>query len=174
MMRVTKCFTLALSATFLISCKNRSRKIEDIDSYSLSIVDISNYHSQRLDSSSKYEILVPNDFKIDKLSKPDFVHYSLCPIDTINKNYIISGIQFGNHITDINPLFEAKLNKTKLVKGKLLDTDVKWKIYDYQNLVCGETALSLNDSLKLHVYTYAKDYPHLDTLLNMLQSLKKH
>jgi hypothetical protein len=173
-MRITKCLALSLSTIFLVSCKNSSPAIKDLESYSLSTVDISSYQNKRLDSSSKYEILLPPDFKIDKLSKPGLIHYSLCPIDTVNKNYIVAGIQFGNHVRDVNPLFEIKLNKTTLVKGKLLDNDISWKICDYQNLICGETILLLNDSLKLHIYAYAKDYSQLDTLLTMLQTLKKH
>ena len=156
----------------IIESKSQVKKTENI-SYTIKLSD-----------SSQYQIEIPSDYKMERGRRMDskfhFVHpadtiiYSFSPTDSINKKYTVGNFHFGHQAENITPLYEMKVTKDSFISKELLQKRVKWKIYEYSSrLLTGETIINVNDSLKLYALLYAVNYPQLDSLLNMLQSLKR-
>jgi len=148
----------------LFSCNSHSKKA--------TVSHPVTYRKEKLSSTSEFEITIPDYYKIEKHQGPDFEVYSLSPSDT-SKNFSNGGIYFGGHPQKITPLFEIKLKKDSLISGLLLGNKIEWTIYEYDSLFSAQTLLSLDNYLKIHAFTYATSYSQLDTLIRIMESLKK-
>ncbi len=159
-------FKLSISSilfcTILFSCNNQSKKT--IDSHVVA------YRQEKV--GGEYEISLPDYYRIEKRQGPDFEVYSLSPIDT-SKNISNGGIYFGGHPQRIAPLFDIKLRKDSLISGLLLGNKISWMIYEYDSLFSAQTILNLDDYLRVHAFTYATSYSQLDTLIKVMESLRK-
>jgi hypothetical protein len=149
--------------SILFSCDSHSKK---------AAVSTVTYRKEKLDSTSEYEITIPNYYRIQKKQGVDFEVYSLCPSDT-GKNFTNGGIYFGGHPQRIAPLFEIHLKKDSSRSGILLGNKIDWTIYEYDSLFSAQAVLNLNDYLKIHAFTYATSYSQLDTLIRIMESLNK-
>lgn len=132
--------------------------------------------------SSKYHLSIPNNYIMTEEKRKDmqdhFVYpadmtiYVLHPFDSIN--YTIGTFNFEHTVDSISPLYESKVIKDSVVNNMLLGKQSTWKIYRYsQGFLSAETIFHIDDSLKLHSLLYGNSTQQLDTLINILQSLKR-
>ena len=151
---------------FLFSCNSRTKNTEDKISSKQKIV-------KRLTPNSDYQILVWTDYKIEERNGPDFTVYYFFPADTTKKLFGTGGFYFGGHPQRIQPDGDKKLIKDSIVDGNLLGNKINWTLFDYGASISVETILELGDYDKVSAFAHGRSYSDIDSLINVLESLKR-
>jgi hypothetical protein len=178
-MRVFKFYIFILFCSLIQSCSNHTKKPDDEIKFKK--VETVIYNFTRADSS-KYQLSIPDNYIMTEEKRKDMQYHFDYPADTMiyvlhpydSSNYTIGTFNFERIGDSISPLYESKVIKDSVVSKMLLGKQSTWKIYEYSHgSLTAETIFHVDDSLKLHSLLYGNSTQQLDTLINILQSLKR-
>jgi hypothetical protein len=159
-------FLFTAFCVLFVSCKSETNNSVDTISARQKI-------TKKLSSNSDYQISVWNDYSIEEKNGPDFTVYYLYPTDTTKKLFGNAGIYFGGYPQRIRPDGDKKLVRESLISGNLLGKKIAWTIFDYGNSISAKTILELGDYDKVSAFAYGHSYSDIDSLTNVLESLKR-
>ena len=124
-----------------------------------------------LDSTSPYQIKIPENYKI-KINKGEgFVEYYFYPIDSAHNfggaMFSFGGIDHRFIAPDQHKVLLADTSRS----GILLNSKITWTIHKYDKSLSAQTSLNLSKTNELYASANADTNSNLDSMLKMLQSL---
>ena len=128
---------------------------------------------QKLDSFSHYQVMLPENYQINGSHSIDITDYEITPADSSTNNIGTAKIFLAPYTEKPFSNPNRKLLKDSTMIGKLLGEDAEWKIFVYDNYMTAETGVCPGNGHCVGVSAKAKTYSALDSMINILCSLKR-